>query len=181
MNVMREIAEKVDISAVIERYGGVEIKRGKMFSCPFHGEDKNPSASIRKNNRWHCFACGEGGDAIDFVSKTNNVSAPDAAQILSDDFGLGISLKPVDEKERRKQLEEQKKWRLEKQKREEENERKKQKWLQLVRLRRLYQDAIRNWNPKNPEDLAIAPPLWLEAVKTIDYIDYLLDNFPSFT
>lgn len=45
-------------------------KRGNQYqcSCPFH-EDKNPSFGINKDSIWHCFSCGEKGNAIQLVQK----------------------------------------------------------------------------------------------------------------
>jgi hypothetical protein len=42
------------------------IRRGKSYLCPIHN-DKDPSLHIYPDNSWHCFGCGRGGDAIDFV------------------------------------------------------------------------------------------------------------------
>lgn len=180
MNAIREIAEKADVADVIERYGSVKIIRGGKFSCPFHGEDRHPSAEVRKTNRWCCYACGAGGDAVNFVSLLYHLSMSDAAQMISDDFGLGISVRAATPEERKKRREEWEKWKKEKQKKEEENERIKQEWLRLVRLYRTCKDAIRAWTPETPDDLDYAPPLWAEAVKKIDYIEYLLEEFPPF-
>jgi hypothetical protein len=46
---------------VLARHG-IRVRRNKAL-CPFH-PDKNPSLSLYKN-KWKCFGCGEGGDAID--------------------------------------------------------------------------------------------------------------------
>jgi len=37
-------------------------RNGKM-RCPFHGEDRNPSAIV-KDNYFKCFACNAHGDAV---------------------------------------------------------------------------------------------------------------------
>jgi predicted DNA-binding protein YlxM (UPF0122 family) len=58
----------------------IEVKRNKAL-CPFHN-DHNPSLGI-KNNRYHCFACGEKGDPIDFVIKRDGVSFQEAVKWLS--------------------------------------------------------------------------------------------------
>jgi hypothetical protein len=57
----------------------IEVKKG-MALCPFH-DDRNPSMSIR-NNLFHCFGCGEKGDAIDFVMKRQGLSFTEAVKTL---------------------------------------------------------------------------------------------------
>jgi len=50
--------------------------------CPFH-EEKTPSFSIFENtNKFHCYGCGEHGDAIDFVMKLKNIKFNEAVQEL---------------------------------------------------------------------------------------------------
>ena len=51
-----------------------------MVLCPFH-DDHNPSMGI-KNNRYHCFACGEKGDVIEFVMKRECLNFVEAVKRL---------------------------------------------------------------------------------------------------
>lgn len=69
-----------------EKYGLVVRKNG-MACCPFHS-DKHPSMKIDKN--YHCFACGIGGDAIDYVSRMFGLTQYQAAKKLIDDFSLMV-------------------------------------------------------------------------------------------
>ena len=55
--------------------------RGKNVSCPFHGKDAHPSASI-KYNKFVCFTCGLKLDGIAFFQKINNVGFKDAVEAL---------------------------------------------------------------------------------------------------
>lgn len=70
----------------IERARGVSLARvlGRKgpFKCPFHNE-KTPSLHI-KANHYKCFGCNQGGDAIDFVMKTNRVDFNNAVLFLKD-------------------------------------------------------------------------------------------------
>ena len=56
-----------------------------MACCPFH-DDKNPSMKV--DQRFHCFGCGEDGDVIDFTAKLFALSPKEAAEKLAQDFGL---------------------------------------------------------------------------------------------
>ena len=56
-----------------------------MACCPFH-DDKNPSMKV--DQRFHCFGCGEDGDVIDFIAKLFDLSSKEAAEKLAQDFGL---------------------------------------------------------------------------------------------
>lgn len=55
----------------IEQLLDTPIRRG-MTNCPFH-QDKTPSFSVKKYNRYKCFSCGEAGDTIDLYMKLHNV------------------------------------------------------------------------------------------------------------
>ena len=73
------LKERVDILDVIGRT--VELRRsGATYKgkCPFHA-DRNPSFYIYPSTqRWWCFACSEGGDAISFLIKINHLTFREA-------------------------------------------------------------------------------------------------------
>lgn len=57
-------------------------ERTYKIVCPFHIE-KTPSFTIyRKDNKWHCFGCGEHGDSISLAQKLNKFSFITAVQYL---------------------------------------------------------------------------------------------------
>ena len=66
-----------------------------MFSCPFHGEDRKPSAKAYHNS-FYCFSCNVTGDIIEFVEKLFNLSFKEAMQKINIDFGLGLDNYNVD-------------------------------------------------------------------------------------
>ncbi|WP_028323123.1 CHC2 zinc finger domain-containing protein [Desulfatirhabdium butyrativorans] len=66
---------------------GIELKPsgpGRWRAlCPFHGE-RTPSFFVYENsNRYHCFGCGESGDAIDFVRRLEGCTFKDAVERLT--------------------------------------------------------------------------------------------------
>ena len=101
MNIFSEVKEHLTAREVAEYYG-LQIKRNGLACCPFH-DDKHPSMKIDKN--YHCFACGVGGDAVDYVSRMFGLSQYDAALKLIEEFTLPVDTKgnaelDVQEKER---------------------------------------------------------------------------------
>lgn len=61
-------------------------QKGRLFwgLCPFHGE-KTASLKIDPTTQlWHCFGCGLGGGAFDWVMRTENMEFPDAVRRLAD-------------------------------------------------------------------------------------------------
>ena len=71
-----------------EHYGLTVNSRG-MAVCPFH-DDHTPSMKL--DERFHCFGCGEDGDVIDFTARYFNLSLREAAEKLLADFGNGVEL-----------------------------------------------------------------------------------------
>ena len=89
MNIFSDVKEHLTARQAAEFYG-LKVKRNGIACCPFH-DDKHPSMKIDKN--YHCFACGVGGDAIDYVSRMFGLSQYDAALKLIEDFALPIDTK----------------------------------------------------------------------------------------
>ncbi len=89
LSIFSEVKEYLTARQVAEYYG-LQVKRNGLACCPFH-DDKHPSMKIDKN--YHCFACGVGGDAIDYVSRMFGLSQYDAALQLIEDFQLPISVR----------------------------------------------------------------------------------------
>ena len=85
MNLFEIVKYGVSCREAAERYG-VEVNHYGMALCPFHN-DRHPSLYVA-DDHYYCFACGEHGDVIDFVSKLFHLSLYDAAQKLAADFQL---------------------------------------------------------------------------------------------
>ena len=85
MNCFQNVKYGVSCREAAERYG-VEVNYHGMALCPFHN-DRHPSLYVA-DDHYYCFACGEHGDVIDFVSKLFRLSLYDAAQKLAADFHL---------------------------------------------------------------------------------------------
>ncbi len=73
-------------------------KQGKEYvcCCPIH-QEKTPSCRVHPDKQlFHCYGCGAGGSAADFIVKYYNVSLHDAFNMLRDRIG-GIATADVPE------------------------------------------------------------------------------------
>lgn len=85
------VEQATDIVSLISEY--VPLKRaGKDFKglCPFHNE-KTPSFFVVPAKQiYHCFGCGEGGNAFGFVMAMEKVSFPEAIRMLAERAGIRV-------------------------------------------------------------------------------------------
>lgn len=82
-----QIINYLNMNDVLDEY---DIKRkGSQFCCPFHGNDKNPSAKAYEKS-FYCFACGKTGDLIQFVQYLFNLDFKEAMQKINEDFNLNL-------------------------------------------------------------------------------------------
>src|SRR5688500_1652347 len=76
-----------------------ELRRagGRMVGlCPFHDE-RTPSFSVNVEQKlYHCFGCGEGGDAIGFVQQTEALDFPGAVEFLAARYGVELKREEED-------------------------------------------------------------------------------------
>jgi len=82
-------------------------KSGSTYKglCPFH-QERTPSFTVSPaRGTFKCFGCGEGGDAITFVEKTENVDFVSAIELLAQRFGVELEYEeasPEQEQKRRR-------------------------------------------------------------------------------
>lgn len=106
-----EVRQRTDIKEVVDGY--VTLRSAGLGSfkglCPFHDE-RSPSFTVRPQvGRYHCFGCGEDGDAISFVQKMDHSSFHEAVEKLAarigyelryEDGGTGPSREEVGKRQR---------------------------------------------------------------------------------
>ena len=84
-----ELRQRLSLVDVISRRVPLN-KKGQNYwgCCPFHNE-KTPSFSVSEEKGfYHCFGCGEHGDIISFVMKSENVDFKTAISELADMAGI---------------------------------------------------------------------------------------------
>ena len=91
-STIEEIKARTDLADLIASYGIAVKSAGgsKKACCPFHHE-KAPSFNINDaKGFYHCFGCGESGDAIKFVQKMDGLTFVEAVKKLADACGVKI-------------------------------------------------------------------------------------------
>ena len=133
-----------------------------MACCPFH-DDKNPSMKV--DQRFHCFGCGEDGDVIDFTAKLFDLSSKEAAEKLAQDFGLIYDSQAPPRRRYVRQKTEAQKFREDRQR--------------CYRVLSDYYYLLKKWEADNsPRTLEEEPhPRFVEAIQKKIYVEYLLDLF----
>ena len=93
------VTANVDIPALKARHplgdtveaAGVRLRgRGRVRQgvCPFHDEAEGSFTVYADSERFYCFGCGEGGDVLDFVQKSEGLTLPAAIERLDGSPGL---------------------------------------------------------------------------------------------
>lgn len=88
---IEEVRSRSDIVSVIGRY--VRLKRagsGYTGLCPFHNE-KTPSFYVNPARQMYkCFGCGVGGNVLTFVMEYENLTFPEAMEMLAQEAGIEL-------------------------------------------------------------------------------------------
>ncbi len=160
-NVFEAVKQSVSTREAAEFYG-IKVSRTGMACCPFH-DDKNPSMKV--DQRFHCFGCGEDGDVIDFTAKLFDLSPKEAAEKLAQDFGLIYDSQAPPRRRYVRQKTEAQKFRENRQR--------------CYRVLSDYYYLLKKWeadnSPRTPEEEP--HPRFVEAIQKKTYVEYLLDLF----
>ena len=92
------IRDTADIVEVVSRHVDL-TKRGRNFFglCPFHNE-KTPSFSVApEKGIYHCFGCGNGGNAVNFIMEIEKISFVEAVVQLGHQLGIEIQFSGNDD------------------------------------------------------------------------------------
>ncbi|MDT7879976.1 MAG: DNA primase [Candidatus Hydrothermia bacterium] len=80
IDIIEIVSEKVQLKKVGNQYRGL---------CPFHNE-KNPSFYVSPIGVYHCFGCGESGNAIKFVMKIYGYDYEEALEYIAKKFNIPL-------------------------------------------------------------------------------------------
>ena len=166
-DVAGEIRQCLTMRQVAEHYG-FEPNRSGYICCPFHNEKTASLKIYPGSGGWHCFGCGKGGSVIDFVMQLFQIPFPQAVVRLSSDFGLGLTTRRPTKREASRILEE-------KERREREKEEEREQSRELDAEYRYWFEASKIFAP-DPKYPHYFHPLYVEAVKRLPYLDYLIDG-----
>jgi DNA primase len=100
------VKSATDIVALVEGYTRLRKSGSRLVGlCPFH-QERTPSFGISpERGTFKCFGCGEGGDAIAFVEKIEQVDFVGAIEWLADRFNVPLEYEeasPQADRERRR-------------------------------------------------------------------------------
>jgi DNA primase len=101
-----KILEATDIVQVVSEFVNLR-KAGVNYKglCPFH-DDKTPSFMVSPARQiCKCFACGEGGNAVNFLMKHEQITYPEALRWLAKKYNIEIQERELTEDEKREQSE----------------------------------------------------------------------------
>ncbi len=103
---VEQVKAAAEILPLVEDYVRLR-KAGGTYKglCPFH-QERTPSFTVTPaRGTFKCFGCGEGGDAISFVRKVEQLDFADAIELLAQRFGIQLEYEeasPEDEQRRRR-------------------------------------------------------------------------------
>lgn len=89
---IRRVREATDLVALVSERVVLQQK-GRLFwgCCPFHNE-KTPSFKVDPElQNWHCFGCGKGGSAFDYLMESEQLDFPEAVRALADRANIEIA------------------------------------------------------------------------------------------
>ena len=88
---LEDLKNRTDIVELVRKYAELK-KAGKNYMCrsPFRNE-RTPSFCVSADKQfWYDFGTSEGGDAISFLEKIENISFREAVEMLADIAGVEI-------------------------------------------------------------------------------------------
>ncbi len=93
-NIVDVVGEFVNLRKAGVNYKGL---------CPFH-DDKTPSFMVSPSRQiCKCFACGEGGNAVNFLMKHEQITYPEALRWLAKKYNIEIQEREMSDEEKREQ------------------------------------------------------------------------------
>jgi len=84
-----QVRERTDLLALVGQYVSLKKRGGRYVGlCPFH-QEKTPSFGVdAQKGFWHCFGCGKGGDAFNFLMEMEHLDFGEALERLAERAGI---------------------------------------------------------------------------------------------
>jgi DNA primase len=84
-----QVRERTDLLALVGQYVALKKRGGRYIGlCPFH-QEKTPSFGVDpQKGFWHCFGCGKGGDAFNFLMEMEHLDFGEALERLAERAGV---------------------------------------------------------------------------------------------
>ncbi len=96
---IKDLLERVDIFDTINRRVALKVKGENGWACcPFHNEKTSSFSVSRQKQFYHCFGCGEHGNAISFLMKYEGLDFTSAVEKLAQENGLQVRYEGKPEK-----------------------------------------------------------------------------------
>jgi len=88
-NLLEDILSRLDLVEVISGYISLK-KAGRNFkaNCPFHHEKTASFVVSPERQIYHCFGCGESGNAFKFLMRHERMEFPEAVEVLAKKTGV---------------------------------------------------------------------------------------------
>ncbi|WP_051192295.1 CHC2 zinc finger domain-containing protein [Butyrivibrio sp. VCB2001] len=174
MNIFKSVKGAVSVMDAASFYG-IKVNRSGLCNCPFHN-DKTPSMKV--DIRFYCFGCGATGDVIDFVGKLFGLSPLEAAKKIASDFNVITDDSPhgclpaYSKKENNTIVQRNNEYLL----RKEIDLYVRDALFILHQYREKLRTFRQDYAPKSIDGLDSCSPLFEEAIKNLNKIDWMIDE-----
>ena len=167
MNIFQTVKQSVSARQAASFYG-IMVSGNGMACCPFH-DDRHPSMKI--DERFYCFGCGEKGDVIDLVAKLHDENPLAAAMRLARDFNVpadncAVHIEPRKHVSKKSKTGDQDVTDLVRKTMQ-------HYYDELCKRARMFRTICQYLSPENPDEKW--HPLFVIALEHAGYVDYLLD------
>ena len=88
----QRVLDATDIVQVVGEHVALQRKgREYVGLCPFHDDHKPSMYVVPHKQIYHCFSCGAGGNALDFLINYHKLDFREALQVLADRAGITLT------------------------------------------------------------------------------------------
>ena len=90
-HLIDEIARRTDIVAVVGEYVALKERGGRFWGLSPFKNEKTPSFTVsRDKGLYYCFSSHKGGTVFNFIMEMENISFPEAVELLGQKVGIDV-------------------------------------------------------------------------------------------